>query len=80
LARTASAAPPRWRSGKLAAAAGRPIEIPSSPGRPPRAGGGGVPSILLFGAPVLLVVLAVLGVNARLGKGTDEPADAAVPG
>lgn len=60
--------------GRLAAAAGRPIAMPELPEADAAAGGdGGVPSVLLFGAPVLLVVLAVLGVNARLGKGSDEP-------
>jgi hypothetical protein len=78
LARTAAVA-----VGKLAAAAGRPIAMPELPGAGTAAGddgGGGVPAFVLFGAPVLLVVLAVVALNLRMGKPEDAPADEPVPG
>lgn len=70
LARTAAVA-----IGKLTRAAGRPIVMPELPAASGvRAnGGGGVPAFVLFGAPVLLLVLVVVALNARLG-GLDEPA------
>jgi hypothetical protein len=77
LARTAAVA-----VGKLAAAAGRPIDLPTLPAAssaPASSGGGGIPTAILFGAPVLLLVLVVVALNARMG-GEDEPGDAPAPG
>ena len=73
LARTAAVA-----VGKLTQAAGRPIvmpELPAASGASASsgAGSGGVPSLVLFGAPVLLLVLVVVALNVRSAT-LDEPA------
>ncbi len=77
LARTAAVA-----VGKLAAADGKAITLPALPAAsaaPADGGGGGVPGFVLFGAPVLVVLLVVVGLNARAGSPPDaEPAP--VPG
>lgn len=71
LARTAAIA-----VGKLAAADGKPIALPTLPAAAaaPK-GGGGLPTWLLYAAPVLLMGLALFGVNARAAR-SEEPATA----
>ncbi len=73
LARTAAVA-----VGKLAAADGKPIALPELPrGDAARSGaGGGIPAPIAFGAPVLLLALVLIGVNARTNRhrrGADGP-------
>lgn len=76
LARTAAIA-----VGKLAAADGKPIAMPELPkaAAAPGKGGDGLPAWLLYAAPVLLVGLAIAGVNARMNRQHDEPGDATSP-
>ncbi len=69
LARTAAIA-----VGKLAAADGKPIAMPELPEAAAASGeGGGLPSWLLYAAPVLLVGLAIAGVNTRTKRLDQEP-------
>ncbi len=59
--------------GKLAAAEGKPIELPELPAAAGvSSGGGGVPSFVLFGAPVLLLLLVVVGLNRRMANAEPE--------
>lgn len=77
LARTAGMA-----IGRLAEAAGKPIEMPVFPeasAADPGAGGG-VPTAVVFGAPVLLLVLVVVALNARMGKGHEPTTGRPPPG
>ena len=75
LARTAAVA-----VGRLAAADGKPITMPELPAAAAAPGeGGGLPAWLLYAVPVLLVGLAVFGVNARMNRIEDPAADAAAP-
>lgn len=70
LARTAAVA-----VGRLTEAAGKPIAMPELPeAGSAGSGGGGVPSAVLFGVPVLLLVVVVIGLNARMGK-DDRPVE-----
>ncbi|MBA2347030.1 MAG: hypothetical protein H0V81_01935 [Solirubrobacterales bacterium] len=73
LARTAAVA-----VGKLAAAEGKPIDLPELPAAAAAPGedGGGLPAWLLYTAPVLLVGIAIAGMNARMSRvdGSEEPA------
>lgn len=64
--------------GKLAAADGKAFAMPALPEASAGSGGdggGGIPAWVMFGAPVLLLVLAVLAVNARMGKPKDAAAE-----
>jgi hypothetical protein len=72
LARTAAIA-----IGKLAAADGKPITLPTLPAAAAASkGGGGLPTWLLFAAPVLLMGLALFGVNARASRAEERSAAA----
>ncbi len=77
LARTAAIA-----VGKLAAADGKPIAMPELPEAAADPGeGGGLPAWLLYTVPVLLVGLAIAGVNARMNRLGDQPQEpGATPG
>ncbi len=67
--------------GKLAAAAGKPFEVPTLPSASaPQRAGGGVPGFVLFGAPVLLLVVALVAVNRRFGADDDDVEEPAGPG
>lgn len=73
LARTAAIA-----VGKLAAADGKPIAMPELPEAAAGPGeGGGPPAWLLYAVPVLLVGLAIFGVNARMNRLADPAEESA---
>lgn len=79
LARTAAIA-----VGKLAAAEGKPIAMPELPEAAAAQGedGDGLPTWLLYAAPVLFVGIAIAGVNARMSRlngATAEPKDPPSP-